>query len=46
MAKAYESYAQQFEISNCMNQMEQMFIDAIEQNKRQINCFNILKNIK
>lgn len=30
MEQAYESYAKQFEISECMNQMEKMFFDAIE----------------
>lgn len=34
MAKAYESYAEQFEISRCMDQMEKMFFDAIEFNKK------------
>lgn len=29
MAKEYENYAEQFKIENCMDKMEQMFIDAI-----------------
>ncbi len=32
----YEEFAKQFEILNCMNQMEEMFLDAIEYNKKKV----------
>lgn len=37
LQKQYESYAKQFEISACMDKMEQMFFDAISQNEKSHN---------
>lgn len=34
MKETYKNYAEQFKLSACMNQMEQMFFDAINQNKQ------------